>query len=89
MFKHLLLPTDGSELSQRAVTQGIDLAKALGARVTAFHAIPRFHILTYDPDMLEDTRAQYERDSRAQAEQYLAAVQRAAEAAGVCPATRK
>jgi nucleotide-binding universal stress UspA family protein len=35
MYKSILLPIDGSELSLRAARQGIALAKALGARVTA------------------------------------------------------
>ena len=34
MYKHILLPTDGSELSQRAARSGVQLAKALNARVT-------------------------------------------------------
>ncbi len=36
MFKHLLIATDGSELSAKAVNEGARLAKALGARVTVF-----------------------------------------------------
>jgi nucleotide-binding universal stress UspA family protein len=39
MFKHILLPTDGSELSKQAVKAGIDFAKAIGAKVTGFRAI--------------------------------------------------
>ncbi len=35
MYKHILLPTDGSELANKAVRQGLELAKALDARVTA------------------------------------------------------
>jgi len=35
MYKHILLPTDGSELSKAAVKHGIALAKAIGAKVTA------------------------------------------------------
>ena len=34
MYKHILLPTDGSDLSIRAVTAGIELAKSLNAKVT-------------------------------------------------------
>ena len=34
MYKHILVATDGSELSRKAVTNGIQLAKALGARIT-------------------------------------------------------
>lgn len=40
MFKNILLPTDGSPLSQRGVTRGIALAKSVGARVTGFFAAP-------------------------------------------------
>jgi nucleotide-binding universal stress UspA family protein len=35
MYKHLLIATDGSELAQKAVDQGLALAKALDARATA------------------------------------------------------
>lgn len=34
MFDHILIPTDGSDLSGRGVDQGLALARALGARVT-------------------------------------------------------
>lgn len=39
MFKHILVPTDGSALSDKAVAAAIKLAQLLGARITAFHAI--------------------------------------------------
>ena len=39
-YTHLLVPTDGSELSVRALEQAIGLAKALGARLTVLHAKP-------------------------------------------------
>ena len=37
MYRHLLLATDGSELAQKAVAQGLALAKVLEARVTAVY----------------------------------------------------
>jgi nucleotide-binding universal stress UspA family protein len=40
MFKHILIPTDGSESSQRAVALGVALAKSVGAKVTGFFAAP-------------------------------------------------
>lgn len=40
MFKHLLVPLDGSELSDRAVQVSIELASKLGARITGFVAEP-------------------------------------------------
>lgn len=38
MFKHILVPTDGSPLSQEAVTQAVSFAKDAGARITFFCA---------------------------------------------------
>lgn len=40
MFKHILIPTDGSDLARKAAVQGVALAKALGAKVTGFFAAP-------------------------------------------------
>jgi nucleotide-binding universal stress UspA family protein len=34
MYRHILIPTDGSELAERAVTNGLSLAKSVGAKVT-------------------------------------------------------
>ena len=39
-YHHLLVPTDGSELSVRALDQAIGLAKLLGAQLTVLHAQP-------------------------------------------------
>ncbi|MCB2021155.1 MAG: universal stress protein [Rhizobacter sp.] len=40
MFEHLLVPIDGSDLSQRAMDASIELARKLGARITGFIAEP-------------------------------------------------
>jgi nucleotide-binding universal stress UspA family protein len=37
MFKHILIPTDGSRLSAKGVRAGVKLAKALGAKVTGLY----------------------------------------------------
>lgn len=42
MFKHILVPTDGSPLSQEAVRSAVAFAKANGARITAIHAVKWF-----------------------------------------------
>ena len=42
MYKHIMVPTDGTELSDKAVAAAIKLAKLAGARLTAFHAIEPF-----------------------------------------------
>lgn len=45
MYKHILLPTDGSSLSEDAARSGIDIARRIGARVTALHVLPEPHVL--------------------------------------------
>jgi nucleotide-binding universal stress UspA family protein len=90
MFSQMLIATDGLSLSEKAVLAGIDLARRVGARVTAVHVSPRFHVLTYRTDMLEETRSEYEKDARVHAQKYLDFVERAAAAAGVrCEAVRE
>jgi nucleotide-binding universal stress UspA family protein len=83
MFKHILLPTDGSPLSEAAIAKGISFAKSIGARVTGFHVISPFHLLATGVEMVTDTKEQYEAYSRAQADAALAVVARIAKLAGV------
>jgi nucleotide-binding universal stress UspA family protein len=42
MYKHILIPTDGSPLSQKAVKVGARLAKRFKAKVTALYVIPPY-----------------------------------------------
>jgi len=49
MYKHILIPTDGSELSQKAVAHGVALAAALNAKVTALTVTSRLHSIEADP----------------------------------------
>ena len=44
MYKHILVPTDGSELSRRAAHIAVQLAKSLGAKLTAFHSIASYSL---------------------------------------------
>jgi nucleotide-binding universal stress UspA family protein len=45
MYKHILLPTDGSKLSAKAVKQGIQFANSIGASVTAIHVAPEYRMV--------------------------------------------
>jgi nucleotide-binding universal stress UspA family protein len=83
MYKHILLPTDGSELSNKAIPQGIELAKAIGARVTGIHVSPTFHTFSTDPLVVTDRADDYEGDAGKIGQQYLAVIEAAALAAGV------
>src|SRR5688572_14823930 len=44
MFKHILIPTDGTELSDKAIDAGIEFAREVRARVTGFTAVPEYQI---------------------------------------------
>jgi nucleotide-binding universal stress UspA family protein len=44
MYKHILIPTDGSEVARKAVDAGIDYARETGARVTFFVAMPEYEL---------------------------------------------
>lgn len=83
MFKHILLPTDGSDLSLRAIERGVALAKAMGARVTGFHAAAPFRVFAYETEQLEPTREEYLRVSAEQSAIILGTIETAARTAGV------
>ena len=84
MFKHILMPTDGTEHSERAIERGIELAKLCGARVTGIHVMPDYRMLIASGDMESPgIDENMDEQARAQAARFLAFVQRTAEAAGV------
>ena len=85
MFKHILLPTDGSRLSARAAKAAVRFARANGARITAFHAAP-----PYRPDISGDfvpasfmSLAEYTKQAKTRADRYLGQVKQLADAAKV------
>lgn len=83
MYNHILIPTDGSELSKMALYEGVALAKALGARVTVITVTTPFHVLTGSPSMLRDTPETYKEHMAALAGQYLDVAKDIAAAADV------
>jgi nucleotide-binding universal stress UspA family protein len=46
MYRHILIPTDGSELAEHAVKNGLSLAKSVGAKVTVIIVEDRFDWLS-------------------------------------------
>jgi nucleotide-binding universal stress UspA family protein len=83
MYKHILIPTDGSPLSETAIKQGVALAKSIGARVTGLTVSPTFRTFSMDPMVVTETPDRYEQDCEARAEKDLAVVKNAATSAGV------
>jgi nucleotide-binding universal stress UspA family protein len=90
MFKHILLPTDGSALAMKGVKTGVRLAKALGARVTGVYVVaPYIPPITPEAGMYVPGTdlGDYNKAAEMHGEKALAALKRAAEAAGVRCAT--
>ena len=83
MYAHILLPTDGSELSKMAIREGVDLAKALGARVTVVTVTTPFHVFSGSISIVTDTPEQYSKHTAARAAQYLDVAKKIAVVAGV------
>jgi len=83
MYKHILIPTDGSTLSEMAAMQGVAFARSIDARVTGMTVSAPFHTFALDPTMVTDTPGQYEEDCAARAARYLAVLEEAAKGAGV------
>ncbi|MDO9597663.1 MAG: universal stress protein [Azoarcus sp.] len=89
MFKHILVPTDGSPLSEGTVARAVTFAKEAGARITFFYAQPDFPMPIYGEGALIDptTPEQFARSAQQEAEHILERAKAAADAAGVLAGT--
>lgn len=84
MFKHILMPTDGSEHSERAIERGIELAKLCGAKVTGIHVLPDYRLMmAFEGANDPVTQEKVEEEARERAAHFLAFVQKTADAAEV------
>lgn len=85
MFKHILIPTDGSPVSSKAVRAGIALAREHGAKVTGYHAVEPVPAHLYGEGYIADKGmvAEFERRQRAAAKKHIASLAREALKAGV------
>jgi len=85
MFKHILLPTDGSELSRETAQKAISFAKETGATITVFYAKPEYPVTYYGEGALIDptTPEKFAELADKQAEEFLSQVEKLAQAAGV------
>lgn len=90
MYKHILVPTDGSALSNTAVEKALAFAKETGAKATVLTVVEPFHIVSADPEQLSGTREEYERHAEQLALGYLNDAKRRAESLGVpCDIVRR
>jgi len=76
MYKHILVATDGSKLSGKAVAHAIALARSLGARLTAFHASPDYPLPVYADGVIYEqlSRREYGAACTKEANRVLSAV---------------
>ena len=85
MFKNVLIPTDGSKLSVKAIKSGVAFAKSINARVTGCYVVEPFQPYYFGdyipPDM--PTPKEFERHAREAGEKYLGQIAVAARAAGL------
>lgn len=88
MFKNILIPTDGSEFSEKVLKDGVALARALNAKITGIHVVPSNFALTYGfyaevPWVDDELQARMRNSAKAEGKKYLDRIQAAAQAAGV------
>ena len=85
MFKHILVPTDGSPLSTETVNRAIGFAREAGARITFFYAKPEYPVAFYGEGALIDptTPEKFAEMADQQAREILDACGQLAQAANV------
>ena len=90
MYKHLLVPIDGSRLSLKALNSAVKLARLARARLTVMHVVAPFDPLIYAEGYVvgAETLKDYEAAAREKGEQHLQRAAGAARKAEVECATR-
>ncbi len=83
MFKHILIPIDGTALSDQAVDKGVAFAREIGARVTVLMTIEPAPIVLMAMVQLAEQQARYHQHAADQAARHLGEALARAKAAGV------
>lgn len=86
MYKHILIPTDGSPTADKAIESGLAFALEAGARVTLFTAVPEYQLPSEASVMAHQkvvSIEEHERRSREMARGVLAPAEERARSAGV------
>lgn len=89
MFKHILVPTDGSDLSSETAKRAVDFARESGAKITFFFAKPDYPIAFYGEGALIDptTPERFAEMAEKQAQEILSRATKLADSAGVSNST--
>jgi nucleotide-binding universal stress UspA family protein len=89
MFKHILIPTDGSPLSTCALEKALDFAREIGAEATVLAIMEPMQVFTLYPSGVESAYAEYDRQNNEAADGILADAKEAAKQRLVACATVK
>jgi len=75
MFKHILIPTDGSAVALKAIVAGIAFAQEVDARVTGYYALPEPHVQhSADNDLDREIAARFAQRAQEEAAVFLAVI---------------
>lgn len=86
MYKHILVPTDGSKLSNKAIAQAVALARFTGAAMTGVYVVAPYSPAMYGEAAIyipEMSAKRYDELARREAAKALDALAKAAQAEGV------
>ena len=83
MFKHILIPIDGSDLSRKAMLHGVQLAKLTGALVTVLIVRPPFTVTSMDMISIGSSQSEFEAETKQYADHALEQAKMAGNAADV------
>lgn len=83
MFKHILIPTDGSDLSNIAITHGVKFAKEINAKITGLTVTTPYNYYAVEAVQVTNTPDQYAAEMETLAERNLKVLKDTAAQAGV------
>jgi nucleotide-binding universal stress UspA family protein len=90
MYRHILAPTDGSELSNRAIEHAAALAKAVEAKLTVLTVTIPYYGFAVEPELVTIGADEYRKNADRLAERYLDTAKDIAAAAQVpCETARE
>lgn len=87
MYRNILIPTDGSDLSDKAIVHGVALAAAIGSKITFVTVAGTLNTMSGEPEMVVAMPEEYKRFVHTylneETDQRLTAARSAAKASGV------
>ena len=83
MYKNILVPTDGTEFAEQAISHAVALAKLVGAKLTGVTVTPPLWAMAVDGVVVTDTPEDYQKWAKQVSAERLAVIHKAAVAAGI------